>query len=87
MHRQTDGRDDAGPAVSDATPGRRIKARRMLLGLDQKDLAKKAGLGVTRLSGLENDHNFPALKVGTLVRICEVLDCSLDYLVSGKEPT
>lgn len=71
--------------MTDSTPGRRIKARRALLGIEQRELAEKAGLGVTRLSGLENDHNFDALKVGTLARICAVLECTLDYVVTGRE--
>lgn len=67
------------------TPGRRIKSLRVLHGIEQKALARAAGVGVTRMSALENDHNFGALKVGTLVRLCEQLKCTLDYLVNGAE--
>lgn len=67
------------------TPGRRIKSLRVLRGIDQKDLARTVGLGVTRMSALENDHNFSALKVGTLVKLCTELGCTLDYMVLGRE--
>lgn len=69
------------------TPGRRLRSRRALKGLYQEDVAMAAGIGVTRLSALENDkygQGVEKLSVGKLVSLCGVLGCSLDYIVHGE---
>lgn len=69
--------------MSSETPGRRLKAARVLQGLDQAELCTRAGISQVRLSQVENDQNLEGLRVGTLVRLCRALGVSVDYVVES----
>jgi transcriptional regulator with XRE-family HTH domain len=62
--------------------GERIKARRIDLGLNQEQLATKAGISKGFLSDLENGKR--NVGAGTLLQIGAVLGSSLDYLMKGE---
>lgn len=79
------------PAAETSTPGGRIKAARALRGLRQVDLAQAAAgegvksLSVTHLCSIERgQRDIGTVKVDTLVRLADVLELSLDYVVKGK---
>jgi transcriptional regulator with XRE-family HTH domain len=63
------------------TFGRRVADCRERRGWTQKKLADVAGVSVTFISELENDHRSPGAE--TLLRIADALGASLDYLVKG----
>lgn len=73
------------PAEAPSSPGLRLKSRRVLLGMKQDELAARAHLSRTTLSRLENDTGFEGLSVGNLIALCEVLQCSTDYIARGDE--
>lgn len=60
--------------------GNRIKFLRENLGLKQKDLALKLGLkGETAIANYEAGYSIPKDEVK--LKMCEIFDCSLDYLM------
>ena len=65
------------------TLGRRIADLRERRGLTQRRLADAAGLSQTFLSEIENDRRNVGAAI--LLRIANVLDASLDYLLRGEE--
>jgi ribosome-binding protein aMBF1 (putative translation factor) len=71
------------PPTDTSTPGRRIKSRRALLGIAQKELAAKLGLGVTRIWQFETDRAFETMSVGTFMALSAALGCTMDYLAHG----
>jgi transcriptional regulator with XRE-family HTH domain len=74
----------AAPTVK--TPGGRLTLARQKRGMFQKELAEAAEVGEAHLSMVEtNRRPIDTLKVGTLVRICDALDLSLDYVVRGEQ--
>jgi len=64
-----------------ATLGGRVAECRDRLGWTQKTLAENAGLSITFISEIENDHRTPGAEA--LLGIAEALGVSLDYLVKG----
>lgn len=62
--------------------GKRISARRKELRLTQEELAEKAGLTSQTISTAETGTK--ALRPRNIVRLCEALDTSADYLLFGK---
>lgn len=46
-----------------------------------KELAEMCGLSVRPLSSLYNETNLDTIKLGTLTKVCDALDCRLDELV------
>jgi transcriptional regulator with XRE-family HTH domain len=64
--------------------GRRVTELRERRGLLQRDLASRAGLSVSFLSEVENDHRTPGAEV--LLRLADALGASLDYLLRGEDP-
>lgn len=61
--------------------GKRITELRSKKGYSQKKLAKLTGITEASLSRYENDLREP--KIGTLVKLSNTLDCTVDYLI-GK---
>ena len=64
--------------------GERIHIIRRRRGWTSKELATKVGTGRTTISRLENNSK-PAVSFDVVVRIAEVLDVSLDYLIGRKD--
>lgn len=64
--------------------GSRIKKRRKELRLTQLDMKEKTGVSSGNMSDIERGNRLPA--AGTLVLLAEALQCSIDYLLTGKTP-
>ena len=62
-----------------ATIARRIKEVRTAKGLSQHDLAKAADLVQGTISQYESGHI--VLDIYALIRICDGLGCTIDYLL------
>lgn len=65
------------------TIGERIRARRKELHLTMKDIFNKESIQTGNLSELENDKYLPSVQ--TLISLSKVLDCSIDWILTGKE--
>lgn len=63
--------------------GKRIKDRRKELNFTTTDIKNQVGISVGNLSEIENGHKIPSSK--TIIKLSEILDCSIDYLLTGKE--
>ena len=61
----------------------RLKQERKTLGLTQRDFAEKLGITQPSYIRYENGSSQPTLE--TLVRIAEILDVSVDYLLGRKD--
>jgi transcriptional regulator with XRE-family HTH domain len=64
------------------TMGDRIRQLRGVKGLSQENLAQKLGLTKGAVSAWENNRS-ANVKLATVLKLCEILGCSLDYLVHG----
>lgn len=64
--------------------GNRIKKRRKELCLTQIDIKEKTGISSGNMSDIERGNRLPAAP--TLVLLSEVLQCSIDYILTGKTP-
>ena len=67
------------------TFGDRIRLLRSRKGWTQGELAKKLLISDKAVSKWENDHGLP--DVGFLVKIADVLEATLDYLLRGDPST
>jgi transcriptional regulator with XRE-family HTH domain len=65
------------------TLGQRIKNRRQISGITQKELARKTQITLQHISAIEQDKRTPSLPL--IAKLSEHLNTSLDYLVLGKE--
>jgi transcriptional regulator with XRE-family HTH domain len=63
--------------------GRRIRERRVLLGLNQSQLAEPLGLVVTQIVRYERGEN--GVSAGLLFEIARALDTSPNYFFEGLE--
>ena len=61
--------------------GFRIAQRRQSLGLKQAQLAKTVGISAKYISDIETGKRRPSLE--TLVKICEALRITPDYVILG----
>lgn len=61
--------------------GKRIAMRRTELGISQKSLSEKVCISPTHLSNIENGKSVPSFN--TFIEICDELEVSTDYLLSG----
>lgn len=59
--------------------GKRIKDIRNSLNLSQEKLAERVDISVQHLSKIENGHK--GMSLSTAIRIANVLDTSIDFLV------
>lgn len=66
--------------------GRRLKDRRKKVGIkSQEDFADKLGVNLKTIRNWEQGRNAPELT--TLINICNMLDCSPDYLLGYIDET
>lgn len=61
--------------------GQRIQKRRKSMGIKQYDLAERLGISNNHLSGIENGTQNTTIEI--LVRICDELQVTPDYLLLG----
>lgn len=64
--------------------GRTIKNLRMKAGMTQDSLSEKLGITKNAYQKIERGAN--GAKIDTLVRLAEIFNVSLDYIVCGKQP-
>ena len=69
----------AGPV--DAIVGRRIRTRRLLLGITQTQLAQQLGVSFQQVQKYENGAN--RVGAGRLVQIAQILGVPVDALLQG----
>ena len=62
--------------------GKRIKALREVKGYTQECFADEIGMSQKTIASIENGKK--GTTIDTLVAMAEVLDTSLDYIVTGK---
>ena len=62
--------------------GKRIKARRVSLGMKQMELAERIDISNNHISSIERGIERPGLE--SFIRICDVLDVTPDYLLLGS---
>ncbi len=62
--------------------GARIKERRLSVGVTQEYIAKKIDVNSTHISNIECGRAKPSLQ--RIVDIANVLDCTVDYFLSGE---
>jgi transcriptional regulator with XRE-family HTH domain len=63
--------------------GKRIRKRRQILEMTQKELAEAIGVTPQHISAIEQDKRDPSLS--SLAKLAEELGVTIDYLVTGKE--
>ena len=62
--------------------GQKIKERRQCLGITQEAIANKLDVNPSHISNIECGRANPSLT--TLVMIANILECSVDYFISGE---
>lgn len=62
--------------------GQKIKERRHLLEITQETVANELGVNPSHISNIECGRANPSLTA--LVRIANILKCSVDYFISGE---
>lgn len=65
--------------------GKRLTARRKQLRLTQEDIADRADMTTQTISTAETGKK--ALRPENIIKLCEVLDISTDYLLLGRVGT
>jgi transcriptional regulator with XRE-family HTH domain len=63
--------------------GKRIRKRRQILEMTQKELAEAIGVTPQHISAIEQDKRDPSLS--SLGKLAEELGVTIDYLMTGKE--
>ena len=63
--------------------GNRISTRRRIMGMTQETLAEMMDVSTQMISNLETGKK--AIRPENLVKLCNVLDVSADYLLTGSE--
>ena len=64
--------------------GRRLFEARTGKGFTQEDLSEMTGLSIKMISAAENGHK--AMRPENIVKICNSLSLSADYLLRGESP-
>jgi transcriptional regulator with XRE-family HTH domain len=59
--------------------GNRVRDARLLLDLNQTELARATGLTASAISHFESGRRLP--NIANLLRLLRTLDCSADYLL------
>lgn len=62
--------------------GKRIKERRKFLGYTREQFAEKLDISVTFAADIELGKK--GMSIDTLIKVCEILSVSMDYIVLGK---
>ncbi|MBE5767787.1 MAG: helix-turn-helix transcriptional regulator [Clostridiales bacterium] len=65
------------------TMGQRIMARRKALRMTQEELAEKLGVSTQMISNLELGKK--AIRPDNLARVCEALELSADFVLTGTD--
>ena len=65
--------------------GKRIQNRRKQQGYTQEQLAEMMNVSIQMISNLERGNK--AIRIDNLVNLCQILDISTDYILTGKETT
>lgn len=65
--------------------GKRLSISRRKAGLTQEQLGEMAGLSTKMISAAENGHK--AMRPENIVKICDCLAISTDYLLKGTDAT
>lgn len=63
--------------------GTRLSAARKQAGYTQEQLGEMAGLSIKMISAAENGHK--AMRPENIVKICDCLSISTDYLLKGED--
>lgn len=63
--------------------GDRMRLARQRVPISQSKLAAQLGVTQNMLWRWENGRKLP--RISNLVRLCQALQCSLDYLIVGRE--
>ena len=64
-----------------------LRAARVLLGIDQRQLATLSGLSVPTIQRMESSHGNVRGVVGTLTKIIEALDTAGLELIGNEHPS
>lgn len=64
-----------------STPGKRLRELRIEKKISQVDLAARVGIDQSTISDIENDRG---LSAENMMRLCEALDTSPQYVMRGK---
>lgn len=76
---------DKNCSTSSREIGLRIKEQRKQMNLSQTDIKALTGIGCGNLSLIENGSVFPSATA--LLKLSDVFQCSIDYILRGKEFT
>lgn len=68
-----------------STIGERIREARKKIGLTMRDLHDLTGLSTGNISDMENNKFSPS--VSSLIPLSQALNCSIDWLATGREFT
>lgn len=60
--------------------GQKVRTARMLCGMSQAELARRAGVAQAVVSYIENGKHKNCATIYSAVRICKALGCTLDDL-------
>lgn len=63
--------------------GKRIQSRRKQQGLTQEQLADRMNVSIQMISNLERGNK--SIRIDNLINLCQILDVSTDYILTGKE--
>lgn len=64
--------------------GEKIRDRRKSLGMTQEQLADAVNVNVSHISNIE--HNKVKISLALLIRVCQVLDTTIDYILMDEFP-
>ncbi len=63
--------------------GQRIAARRRQCGYTQEQMAGMMDVSIQMVSNLE--RGMKSIRIENLVKLCQILDVSTDYILTGKQ--
>jgi transcriptional regulator with XRE-family HTH domain len=61
--------------------GQAVQARRQLLGISQKEIARQLKLSVNKIADIERGE--PGLSLGKIVKVCEALNLSAGEMLKS----
>lgn len=65
--------------------GKRIQTRRKQKGYTQEQLSEMMNVSIQMVSNLERGNK--AIRIDNLIKLCQILDVSCDYILTGQETT
>lgn len=63
--------------------GKRIKEKRLALGLTISEVCTDTGISTGNLSDIENGRHAPS--TSAICKLSKVFNCSIDYLITGSD--